>query len=198
MNQGSNGSHVIGSAGPWRSREHDVGQGRDRWRCQSICRCNWPWWIVGHQRKCFLKMRHIHERHQYRCCMVISVICPHSWRSLVTLVVLWRCRRCAGRFSCYEAKLFRSRLSQKSWAQIVIKKEMRPEHLGTLLADLLEQKRVSDARPEEFTRYGSARTLYNFNIDNAVSILRVWIMNDKNDKNGAYLKQLPQQSATFS
>ena len=25
---------------------------------------------------------------------------------------------------------------------------------------------ITDVKPEEFTRYGSARTLYNFNIDN--------------------------------
>ena len=44
-------------------------------------------------------------------------------------------------------------------------KEMRPEHLETL-RDLLERAEV-DARPEEFKRYGSARKLYNFDIDNA-------------------------------
>ena len=44
---------------------------------------------------------------------------------------------------------------------------MRPEHLE-LLADLLERA-GSDAKPEEFTRYGSARHLYTFNIDNASS-----------------------------
>ena len=34
------------------------------------------------------------------------------------------------------------------------------------LADLLERGEVTDARPEDFKRYGSARKLYNFNIDN--------------------------------
>jgi hypothetical protein len=42
---------------------------------------------------------------------------------------------------------------------------MRPEHLS-LLADLLA-KAGADAKPEEFRRYGSARKLYNFNIDHA-------------------------------
>ena len=42
---------------------------------------------------------------------------------------------------------------------------LRPEHLE-LLADLLERGEC-DAKPEEFRRYGSARKLYNFNIDNA-------------------------------
>ncbi|HCV71225.1 MAG TPA: protein GlxC, partial [Agrobacterium sp.] len=35
------------------------------------------------------------------------------------------------------------------------------------LAELLEKAGVSDVSPSEFKRYGSARTLYNFNIDNA-------------------------------
>jgi hypothetical protein len=42
---------------------------------------------------------------------------------------------------------------------------MRPEHLE-LLADLLKRAEC-DAKPEEFRRYGSARKLYNFHIDNA-------------------------------
>ena len=46
-----------------------------------------------------------------------------------------------------------------------IEKEMRPEHLE-LLGDLL-QKAGADARPEDFRRYGSARQLYNFHVDNA-------------------------------
>ena len=47
-----------------------------------------------------------------------------------------------------------------------IAKEMRTEHLE-LLKNLLERAGVTGVRPEEFKRYGSARTLYNFNIDNA-------------------------------
>jgi glutamate synthase domain-containing protein 3 len=66
--------------------------------------------------------------------------------------------------SLYEARLF-VRGSVKSLGADCIEKEVRPEHL-TLLADLLE-KAGMDAKPEEFKRYGSARTLYNFNIDNA-------------------------------
>jgi hypothetical protein len=45
------------------------------------------------------------------------------------------------------------------------KKEMRPEHIE-ILKKLLEEAEC-DAKPEEFTRYGSARNLYNFNIDNS-------------------------------
>ncbi len=66
--------------------------------------------------------------------------------------------------SIYEARLF-VRGSVKSLGADCIEKEMRPEHLS-LLADLLERGGV-DAKPEEFRRYGSARQLYNFNIDNA-------------------------------
>ena len=42
---------------------------------------------------------------------------------------------------------------------------MRPEHLA-LLADLLHRGEA-DAKPSEFRRYGSARKLYTFNVDNA-------------------------------
>lgn len=66
--------------------------------------------------------------------------------------------------SIYEARLF-VRGSVKSLGADCIEKEMRPEHLK-LLAELLERGGC-DAKPEEFKRYGSARQLYNFNIDNA-------------------------------
>lgn len=68
--------------------------------------------------------------------------------------------------SCYEARLF-VRGEVKSLGADCEKKEMRPEHIA-LLADLLAQA-GSDAKPEEFTRYGSARTLYNFDVDNAAA-----------------------------
>ncbi|MDW9416693.1 GXGXG domain-containing protein [Sinorhizobium meliloti] len=67
--------------------------------------------------------------------------------------------------SLYEAKLF-VRGTVKSLGADCIEKEMRPEHLQKL-AELLEKADVKDVRPEEFKRYGSARKLYNFNIDNA-------------------------------
>lgn len=66
--------------------------------------------------------------------------------------------------SLYEARLF-VRGGVKSLGADCVEKEMRPEHLE-ILADLLTRAEA-DARPEEFRRYGSARTLYNFNIDNA-------------------------------
>jgi glutamate synthase domain-containing protein 3 len=67
--------------------------------------------------------------------------------------------------SIYEARLFvRGRV--KSLGSDCIRKEMRPEHLK-LLQDLLDRAGVKGAKPEEFTRYGSARTLYHFHIDNA-------------------------------
>ncbi len=66
--------------------------------------------------------------------------------------------------SLYEAKLF-VRGSVKSLGADCIEKEMRPEHTE-ILRDLLERGGC-DAKPEEFKRYGSARQLYNFNIDNA-------------------------------
>ncbi|MCO6179412.1 GXGXG domain-containing protein [Ciceribacter sp. RN22] len=67
--------------------------------------------------------------------------------------------------SLYEAKLF-VRGKVKSLGADCIEKEMRPEHLEAL-AELLEKADVTGVKPEEFKRYGSARKLYNFNIDNA-------------------------------
>jgi methylamine---glutamate N-methyltransferase subunit B len=67
--------------------------------------------------------------------------------------------------SLYEAKLF-VRGKVKSLGADCVEKEMRPEHI-TVLAELLEKAGATGVNPEEFKRYGSARKLYNFNIDNA-------------------------------
>ncbi|MDP7548132.1 MAG: protein glxC [Alphaproteobacteria bacterium] len=66
--------------------------------------------------------------------------------------------------SIYEAILFiRGKVS--SLGADCIEKEMRPEHL-VKLAELLEAAGI-DGDPTGFKRYGSARALYNFDIDNA-------------------------------
>ncbi|MEM8838307.1 MAG: GXGXG domain-containing protein [Pseudomonadota bacterium] len=65
--------------------------------------------------------------------------------------------------SLYEARLF-VRGSVSSLGADCVEKEMREDHLA-LLKDLLE-KAGAYARPEDFRRYGSARKLYNFDIDN--------------------------------
>src|SRR6056297_210975 len=66
--------------------------------------------------------------------------------------------------SIYEARLF-VRGEVKSLGADCEEREMREEHLE-ILRDLLDRAGI-DARPEEFRRYGSARKLYNFDIDNA-------------------------------
>jgi len=66
--------------------------------------------------------------------------------------------------SCYEARFF-VRGSVKSLGADCIEKEMRPEHIA-MLEELLKRGEC-DAKPEEFKRYGSARKLYNFDVDNA-------------------------------
>jgi len=65
--------------------------------------------------------------------------------------------------SIYEARLF-VRGNVKSLGTDCIEKEMRAEHLD-ILKNLLAKADV-DAKPEEFKRYGSARKLYHFDIDN--------------------------------
>lgn len=67
--------------------------------------------------------------------------------------------------SIYEARLF-VRGKVESLGADCIAKEMRPEHLE-LLQGLLDRAGVTGVKAAEFKRYGSARTLYNFNIDNA-------------------------------
>lgn len=66
--------------------------------------------------------------------------------------------------SLYEARLY-VRGTVKSLGADCIEKEMTPHHLAKL-ARLLERAEVK-ANPKEFRRYGSARKLYNFDVDNA-------------------------------
>lgn len=66
--------------------------------------------------------------------------------------------------SLYEAQIF-VRGSVKSLGADCVEKDIRPEHLAHL-GDLLARADM-DAKPEEFRRYGSARSLYHFDIDNA-------------------------------
>lgn len=67
--------------------------------------------------------------------------------------------------SLYEAKLF-VRGAVKSLGADCIEKPMRPEHYEAL-ATLLAKAGVGGVGTGEFRRYGSARKLYNFSIDNA-------------------------------
>jgi glutamate synthase domain-containing protein 3 len=68
--------------------------------------------------------------------------------------------------SLYEARIF-VRGKVKSLGADCIEKEMRDEHFAALEELLRRGEADAKARPEEFRRYGSARKLYNFNIDNA-------------------------------
>ena len=66
--------------------------------------------------------------------------------------------------SLYEARLY-VRGSVAGLGADCIEKEMREEHL-TQLRELLARAEVSDVDAGEFRRYGSARRLYNFHVDN--------------------------------
>lgn len=68
--------------------------------------------------------------------------------------------------SIYEAQIFLRGKVGRLGADCV-EKEMRPEHLEALQS-LLAQAGV-DAEASSFRRYGSARKLYNFNVDHADS-----------------------------
>jgi methylamine---glutamate N-methyltransferase subunit B len=66
--------------------------------------------------------------------------------------------------SLYEAHLY-VRGSVAGLGADCIEKEMRSEHLVEL-AGLLARAGFDDVEPGEFRRYGSARRLYNFHVDN--------------------------------
>ena len=67
--------------------------------------------------------------------------------------------------SIYEARLYVAGDVGRLGADC-IEKEMRAEH-EELVDALLERSGLNGAKPKDFRRYGSARKLYNFNIDNA-------------------------------
>jgi len=71
--------------------------------------------------------------------------------------------------SIYEAKIF-VRGEVASLGADCVEKEMRPEHLQEV-AGLLAAAGM-DADPTDFRRYGSARELYNFHIDDIEAELR--------------------------
>ncbi len=67
--------------------------------------------------------------------------------------------------SLYEARLY-VRGAVAGLGADCVEKEVRAEHLAEL-RELLDRARVTDADPREFRRYGSARRLYHFHVDNA-------------------------------
>ena len=67
--------------------------------------------------------------------------------------------------SIYEAKIF-VRGKVKSLGADCEVKEMDAES-KKILTDLLAKSGHADLKPESFTQYGSARTLYHFHVDNA-------------------------------
>jgi glutamate synthase domain-containing protein 3 len=66
--------------------------------------------------------------------------------------------------SLYEARIF-VRGAVRSLGADCVEKPMRDEHRA-LVAGLLKRSGVKGAEAGEFRRYGSARKLYNFHIDN--------------------------------
>ncbi|MGA0564688.1 protein glxC [Ancylobacter sp. VNQ12] len=70
--------------------------------------------------------------------------------------------------SLYEAKLF-VRGSVASLGADCIEKEMREEHKTLLALKLKEAGLLGEVDISEFRRYGSARTLYHFHVDNVSS-----------------------------
>jgi len=66
--------------------------------------------------------------------------------------------------SLYEARLY-VRGAVAGLGADCIEKEMRAEHLEQL-RELLERAEIDDVHAEDFRRYGSARALYHFHVEN--------------------------------
>jgi methylamine---glutamate N-methyltransferase subunit B len=66
--------------------------------------------------------------------------------------------------SLYEARLY-VRGSVAGLGADCVEKEMRPEHVDQVRS-LLDAAGLDDVDPADFRRYGSARRLYNFHVDN--------------------------------
>ena len=69
--------------------------------------------------------------------------------------------------SLYEARLY-VRGKVAGLGADCVEKELRDEHV-TELRELLAAAGIDGLEPDDFRRYGSARRLYNFNVDNAAS-----------------------------
>jgi glutamate synthase domain-containing protein 3 len=67
--------------------------------------------------------------------------------------------------SLYEARIY-VRGAVKGLGADCIEKEVRDEHLADI-RELLDAAGIAGADPSEFRRYGSARRLYNFDVDDA-------------------------------
>jgi glutamate synthase domain-containing protein 3 len=67
--------------------------------------------------------------------------------------------------SLYEARLY-VRGSVESLGADCVEKELRDEHVAEV-RELLEAAGIEDVEADDFRRYGSARRLYNFHVDNA-------------------------------
>ncbi len=66
--------------------------------------------------------------------------------------------------SIYEARIY-VRGEAAGLGADCVEKELREEHVAEL-RDLLERAEIDGAEPADFRRYGSARQLYNFKVDN--------------------------------
>ena len=69
--------------------------------------------------------------------------------------------------SIYEARLY-VRGAVAGLGADCVEKELREEH-GAEVRALLQRAGIEDVDPADFRRYGSARELYNFKVDNAAA-----------------------------
>ena len=147
-----------------RRREHDVGHGRREGRRQPVCRRHRPRRAARHRGQRLVALRHLDEGHrhrrarQYRPHVGLHGAVGQPRRAR-------RRRRRARRFHLRGAAL-RARRGEEPRRRLHREGDAR-RSISSCSSALLEKAGVDGVAPEEFRRYGSARKLYNFNIDNA-------------------------------
>ena len=155
---------------PWpcrrrRCREHDVGHRAGQRQCQSEsagATGNGGLLVIegDASSRCGISMKGID--------IVVGGSVGHMSAFMAqrgNLVVLRRCRRGAGRFDLRSAALCEAARSRAS-APTASRRRCATEHRDRARDDCSSSAEIK-AKPKEFRRYGSARKLYNFNIDHA-------------------------------
>ena len=121
------------------------------------------WRASRHRGRCLVALRHFDEGYRYRGRRQSVGHMSAFMAQAGNLVVCGDAGEALGD-SIYEARLY-VRGKADNLGSDCIEKEMRAEHLDDL-AKLLERAKLKH-KPQIFRRYGSARKLYNFNVDHA-------------------------------
>ena len=145
-----------------RRREHDVGLCAGEGQCQPVGRRHRPWRPARHRRRRGGALRHLDEgrRHRRRR-QRRPHVGIHGAGGLAGR--LRQCRRCARRFAL-RGEAVRARQGEEPRRRL--HREGDAAGASRAPRGLLERAEIK-ADAAKFRRYGSARKLYNFDVDNA-------------------------------